>query len=346
MQPALPTAPVRPLPSVLTLDPTEEADWDASLAGLPEATFFHTASWARVLKSAYGYRPLYLATRQGSRLASLLPLMGVASWLTGRRGVGLPFTDEVPPLAPDPSAFDALYQEARRQADSRRWKYIELRGGAHFLPAAPASATFRGHTLDLTRGEAALFAGFESSTRRAVRKAEQNGLRIEFSQSLESVRDFHRLLVLTRRRHGVPPQPFSFFASVQRHALATNNGWVVLARHDDRPVAGAVYLHFGKAVLYKYGASDEAFQHLRGNNLVMAEAIRRFAGQGFATLNFGRTDLANEGLRKFKLSWGTAEHPVSYFRHLLPSGIFLAATPPSSGRLARVFHFVPNPVSR
>jgi lipid II:glycine glycyltransferase (peptidoglycan interpeptide bridge formation enzyme) len=200
--------------------------------------------------------------------------------------------------------------------------------------------------LDLTGGESAVFNRFESSTRRAIRRGEQGDLNIEFSRDIEPVRAFYRLMCVTRRRHGVPPQPFSFFACIQRHVLAKDQGWIVLARHNGIPVAGAVYLHFGNTVTYKYGASDENFQHLRANNAVMWEAIKRHVADGFTTLDFGRTAVDNEGLRKFKLGWGTIEHPIDYVRQDLCTDRYATAKPSSSGRLARVFQSLPDPIFR
>jgi len=43
--------------------------------------------------------------------------------------------------------------------------------------------------------------------------------------------------------------------------------------------------------MYKFGASDSGFQHLRPNNLVMWEGIRHCAERGCERLHFG-ADLA------------------------------------------------------
>ena len=75
----------------------EVLDWDSRLNHFPGATFFHGAAWARVLHSTYGYQPVYFATVEQDRLRSLLPVMEVNSWLTGRRGISLPFTDDCLP---------------------------------------------------------------------------------------------------------------------------------------------------------------------------------------------------------------------------------------------------------
>jgi hypothetical protein len=331
---------------VRRLNPLEDPQWDVDLTSCPGATFFHTSAWARVLRSAYGYKPVYFTVYDSGRLHSLLPMMEVDSWITGRRGVSLPFTDECAPLAPDLAAFRRLHGEALEYAHHRRWKYMEWRGGRERFGDAPASSSFWGHRLDLTQGEASIFSRCESAVRRAVRKAEQNGLTIEFSRDLAAVQEFHGLLRQTRKRHGVPPQPFHFFADIHRHVLAQNQGWVVLARHQGVPVAGAVYFHFGSSVVYKYGASNEAGQQLRANNLVMWQAIKRYAEDGFATFNFGRTATDNEGLRRFKLSWGATEHPIDYVRQDLRTGQFLPAQRSEKRWQTRLFQILPDPALR
>jgi hypothetical protein len=297
-----------------------------------------------VLQSTYGFKPVYFVVRQSGGIQSLLPMMEVDSWLTGRRGVSLPFTDECAPLCADTDSFRKLYEQALDYAKLRHWKYLECRGGLPLFGDASPSVSFLGHRLDLRGGEATLFSRCEGSVRRAVRKAEHSGLTVEFSRELDAMRAFYFLLCKTRKRHGVPPQPFDFFASIHRNVLAQNLGWVVLARAGQVPVAGAVYFHFGKTVTYKFGASDEAFQHLRANNLVMWEAIKRHAKGGFEVLDFGRTSLTNEGLQKFKLSWGTTEHRIDYVRHDCRTGGFAVVGDKASGLHTRVFGMLPDPV--
>jgi hypothetical protein len=331
---------------VRVLNPLEITDWDAQLAALPGAGFFHTAAWARVLHGTYRYQPRYQAELESGRLQSLLPLMEVDSWLTGRRGIALPFTDAVEPLCSTTESFQRLWSAARDQAAQRGWKYLECRGGKKWLPEVPASTSFLNHQLRLSAGETLLLKGFDDSVRRAVRKAEQGALTVEFSQSLASMQDFYQLLGLTRRRHGVPPQPFPFFESIFTHVLAQNMGWVVLARHGPRPVAGAVYFHHGRTAVYKFGASDETYQHLRANNLVMWRAIQHYAREGYATLDFGRTSLDNAGLRKFKLGWGTQEEQIDYIRYDRATAGYATAKDESSGWHNRLFRALPLSLSR
>lgn len=314
---------------------------------LDGATFFHSSAWANILHESYGYAPLYLAEIDThGRLASLLPLMEVASWLTGRRGIALPYTDLSEPLCPDAASFQRLYDAAHSLGRTRGWEYVECRGGRNWLPEAPASTSFWRHVLPLGIGEAALLAGFADSMRRAIRKAERSGLKVEFAKSPEAMQEFFRLMCLTRRRHGVPPQPYSFFANIQRHAIASGQGWIVLVRQAGHAVAGAVFLHFGRHAIYKFGASDEAHLHLRANNLVMWRAILHYASEGFVDLDFGRTSLGNEGLRKFKLGWGAREQTADYLRYDFGRSAYSIVRDRSQGWHNRVFRVLPLPISR
>jgi hypothetical protein len=275
-----------------------------------------------VLKSTYNYTPVYFEIRNSGRLEALLPMMEVDSWLTGRRGVSLPFTDQCVPICTDPEIYQRLYQAAVSHGRARNWKFIECRGGLSLNLGGTPSVSYRGHRLALTADVDALFARCSSATRRAVRKAEQTGLSIEFSRGLEAVREFYELFCRTRKRLGVPPQPFAFFCNIQGHVLDKKQGWVVLVRQGKNTIAGAIFLSFCKTAIYKFGASDERFLHLRGNNLVMWEAIKHYCHEGFEVLEFGRTSLTNQGLHRFKHSWGTTEYSINYTRHNVRNGGF------------------------
>jgi CelD/BcsL family acetyltransferase involved in cellulose biosynthesis len=327
---------------VRCVNPLEDPAWDARLATLAGASFFHGSAWARVLHDTYGFTPAYLVTNRGG----VLPLMEVKSWITGCRGVSLPFSDECGILCADDADLEALVHAAIQRAHDHRWNYWELRGGQSQPGATPASATYYGHTLDLDRDASALFSRLDSATRRAVRKAERSGVTVEVSPSLDAVRSFHRLLCQTRRRHGVPPQPFRFFANIQRHILARGQGCVLLARVHGAPVAGAVFFHSGRNALYKFGASDDAHQHLRPNNLIMWRAIESYAAAGYLRLDFGRTALAHEGLRRFKRGWGVREHRINYVNYDRRLRRFVSEKPSSSSWAGRMFKLLPAWCSR
>jgi hypothetical protein len=91
-------------------------------------------------------------------------------------------------------------------------------------------------------------------------------------------------------------------------------GFVVLARRNARAIAGAVFFNSGRKALYKFGASDERALEYRPNNIVMWAGIRYLSQSGAKMLHFGRTELENDGLRRFKSGWGAREEMIEYFR--------------------------------
>jgi hypothetical protein len=329
------------------VNPLGCSNWDEQISRLPGASFFHTQAWARALYETYEYSPVYFVAKNENSITSVLPLMEVDSWLTGRRGISLPFTDTCEPLCSNRTEFEQLAARTMSHARARHWKYCEFRDARAWFANAIASTSYYGHTLNLNRDEPGLFAQADSATRRAVRKAEKSELEIEFAHSLEAVRHFYNLMCRTRRRLGLPPQSFRFFANIHRHVLAKGRGCVVLARHAGAAVAGAIYFHAGNMALYKFGASDDRFQHLRGNNLVMWRAIEWHARMGFETLHFGRTSLQNEGLRAYKLSWGTNESRIDYFKYDFRQNAFVTETDrASSGVHTKLFRLLPSHLSR
>lgn len=330
------------------LNPLQLADWDQRMAAHPQAAFFHGAAWARVLTDTYGYAPVYLATSQPDGLSGVLPLMEVDSWLTGRRGVSLPFTDECEPLCGDRDTFQKLFQHALKLGRERGWKYVECRGGEAFFRGDPASLEHYTHCIKikLPADENLLFAGLDGPVRRAIRKAEKAGVKVEVSRELTAMKVFYSLLVKTRKRHGLPPQPFSLFQNIFRHVLLPNMGVVIVARKEHTPVGAAVYFQWGNRAIYKYGASDERYQHLRGNNLVMWEAVKWCRRQGLDGLHLGRTSLANAGLRKFKLGWGAEEGKIAYYKFDLRRQQFVVEQDETEGWHNRVFRSAPVLASR
>ncbi|MDE3067230.1 MAG: GNAT family N-acetyltransferase [Verrucomicrobiota bacterium] len=328
------------------INPLQDAEWDARLKVHPNHSFFHSAAWARVLETTYGFRLVYLTGNQADAVRCVLPLMEVDSWLTGRRGVALPFTDDCPPLCPDTASGRRLMQGALEFGRSRGWKSVEFRGGRELFDSAPASLSFYGHCLNLEEKEDRLFSRLESSVRRAIRKAEKSGVTTAVSGDLDAMKVFYSLQCKTRKKHGLPPQPFAFFRNIWEHVVSKDLGVVVVASHQRRPVAAAVHFQLGERAVYKFGASDNAFQQLRGANLVMWEAIKWHARHGAKTLHFGRTSIGNEGLRRFKLNWGAQEHKIEYVKYDLRKHAFVTETDEATGWYNRLFNVLPVGLSR
>jgi len=271
--------------------------------------------------------------------------MEINSPLTGRRGVALPFSDFCFPLTDNEFANEIILNSLQERGQKRGWKYFEIRGPLDSETSFPVYETFLTHSLELSGSEDQILSGFRTSTRRNIKKAVKAGLKVEFSNSWQAMREFVHLNALTRRKHGLPPQPDRFFASLQSEILGKGGGEIALARTENQYIAGAVFLFSDKQVLYKYGASDNTFQQFRPNNLIFWEAIVRYLRLGYATLNFGRTHPNNSGLLQFKRGWGTRETKINYYRFDFSKNSFVQSTSSPAGNLSeKIFSCLPLPI--
>jgi hypothetical protein len=328
------------------IDPTLCADWDETIASNREHSFFHSSNWAGVLRDSYSYKPLYFTGREGHTISALIPVMEVRSFLTGNRGVSIPFTDYCEPIAANRGCFSSLFDEISQYGKKAGWKYLELRGGNDLLGGSVTSQTFLRHVLPLDDREPELFKRLNPATRRNIRKAADSGVAISFTDSEKDLDAYYRLHCRTRKRHGVPPQPLRFFKAIYKNVISKGKGFTVLGVFEGRPISGAVYFQSGRKAIYKFGASDLRYQGLRAANLVMWEAIRYFSKNGFDELCFGRTDPANVGLIRFKAAWGAREESLPYYRYDLKKEAFVKGTRRMGGLGERILRNLPVPVLR
>lgn len=296
------------------INPIEFPNWNDQISELPGSTIFHTSSWAQVLSESYGYKPRYFCTLNKGQLKNVIPLMEIDSFLSGKRGVSLPFSDMVNPLVDNLETFEKLFEALTHFAFSNGWRSISFRGGDKFLKSEHAVKSFINSFINLNESPLSLLKGFRANTRRNIRKAERSEMTTSIDNSRNGITSFYRLNCLTRKEHGLPPQPFHFFEKIHKYILATGNGFISLVLYHNRPISAVIFLNFNKTAIYKYGASDKRFLKLRPNNLSMWNAIRECSCK-FKTLDLGRSETNHQGLLQYKRSWNAIETVIKYYKY-------------------------------
>ena len=323
------------------INPVENKNWNELLLATSGHSFFHTSNWADVLQKTYKYTPTFFVSYGENKITNLLPVMEVKSFLTGKRGVSLPFTDFCEPLVVEGQQFRIMLDKAVSFGKKRNWKYLGIRGGESYLSAEQPADIFYCHKLDLTLGQKQLFLNLRDSTKRNIKKAQKEKVSISITTSWQAMKAFCSLNTLTRREHGLPPQPFNFFRNLHDLVIKKDLGFIVTASANNIVIAANVYFTFGNEVTYKYGASDKQFHRLRANNLVMWEAIRWSVNNGFKELSFGRTEPENAGLRQYKRGWGGREYLRRYYKYDLQKDKLVNDTSGISPLFENIFHRLP-----
>ena len=299
-------------PETLFLD-LSDTRWHALTAAHPQTQIFHHPAWTSLLAECYGYRPFVVAVRDADNsICAGLPMMEISGLLTGRRWISLPFTDHCAPLCLCAESLsrlaDSLVDLSRNQSTPK----IELRCE---LPPQPAIRSYSHHvlhTLPLCPDSDTVFCRFLPMHRRNIKVAEKKGVHIEWGNQRKHLEIFYRLHLETRRRKGMPIQPWRFFDILGSSMLEKGLGFVLLAYKDDTCLAAAVFLHWHGTLTYKFAASRLEGLSLCPNNLLLWAAIRWGCENGYVLFDMGRTDLNNTGLRAFKSGWGAQEAPLAY----------------------------------
>ncbi len=327
---------------VKIINPVSYPHWDEIVLSSGASSLFLSSAWARVLVDTYGYTPLYFTMFDADeRLVALVPLMEVKSIFTGSRGVSLPFSDYCEPIWGNETDREELINRIIEHAWRQGWKYVELRPEKKNARHWGVSTSYLNHRLNISLDEEKLFESCRASTRRNIKKALDAGVACSINTSMQSVEQFYALNCMTRKRHGIPPQPFSFFKNVHRHVISQGHGVVVLASHKQQVVAGAVYFQFGKQAMYKYGASDLSYQQLRANYLVMWEAIRWYCRDGYEVFDMGRTEPSNTGLNQFKTGWNAQPSQIFYYKYDMKKQSFATASDRQSSLSERLLPHLP-----
>jgi CelD/BcsL family acetyltransferase involved in cellulose biosynthesis len=292
------------------LDPRSDERWRELIERAPEATAFHHPAWLSLIADHYRY-PIEAPclVEQGGRLTAGLPWARVESRLTGRRLVALPFTDACEPLIAGASERElaGAVEDARLRAELP----LEIRAPLEGMPGSSPQRYWR-HVLTLDDDADVVARRARQGIRRGVAKARREGLSCARRTDPAALDTFYRLHLRTRRHQGVPTQSKRFIVGLAR-LFASGNGFVaVVTDGEGAAVAAAVFLHHRDHLIYKYGASQRAALARRPNNLLFAEVIRWACEAGYRKLDFGRTDLEQEGLRGFKRGWGADEIPLHY----------------------------------
>jgi lipid II:glycine glycyltransferase (peptidoglycan interpeptide bridge formation enzyme) len=137
-------------------------------------------------------------------------------------------------------------------------------------------------------------------------------LTCESGRSGNLLNKFYDLLIRTRRRHGLPPQPRRWFRNLI--SCMGESLTIRVASKDAVPVASILTLRFKNTIIYKYGCSDERFFNLGGMQLLLWQTISDAKQSGAEELDLGRSDPDDEGLIVFKNRWGAKSSLLTYFR--------------------------------
>lgn len=304
--------------TIYKVDPLQDTRWEEFLQRHPRASVFHTRGWLEALRRTYGYVPVaYTTCSPHTELRNGLAFCQINSFLTGRRLVSLPFADHCEPLVDSADDLNEIFAFLSVEVERKKLEYVEIRPRTSVCASMPEfviGKTFCFHALDLSLDSEQLFRScHKDCIQRKIRRSEREGLTYEEGRSEALLDKFYRLLLLTRRRHELPPQPLKWFRSLI--SCLGDRVQICVASKQGQPIASILTLRYKNTFVYKYGASDARFHNLGGVPLVFWRAIQQAKKEALQEFDLGRSDYENPGLIAFKDHWGTTRSVLTYLRY-------------------------------
>jgi len=158
---------------------------------------------------------------------------------------------------------------------------------------------------------------FVYACRKNIKRAEREGIHVFEANSVDHIREFHRIYSATMIRTNALPQyhfPLEyflrFFNEMPGHArftMAERNGQIV----------GAILYTYDDDNIYSYlGGADEEFQQMRPSNAIVFDVIRWGYEHGRKRLILGGGYRPDDGIFRFKSSFSKNTAPFSTYRDI------------------------------
>jgi CelD/BcsL family acetyltransferase involved in cellulose biosynthesis len=300
------------------VDPVREKSWDDFVESHPLGSTYHHSSWLNVLLHTYHHLAVVAVTLKspGGALQAALPLAVIRSQL-GTRLVSMSFTPYCDPLVSSAEEFGVLVEPVVRAISAGDASRFELRvlKGHNMVTGSLTEHPFRhkNHVLNVEEGIEKVRANFHRSCiRHGIRKAIKSGVTVREAASEEDMKAFFRLHSMTRRRLGLPIQPYALFQNMWRF-MYPGRLTLLIAERKGEMIGGLITFKQGRTVSLEHIGYDEKELPFRPNHLLYYTAIERACHEGDLQVDFGKTSPNNAGLLDFKRRWGAEETAVSYF---------------------------------
>jgi hypothetical protein len=241
----------------------------------------------------------------------------VAAGRGSGRLISQPFNEYGGPLAKNlsPTQFAELARILLQLSEQENCRSVEIRGGIGCEPMAESEFCKRHQlysyaVLPLREKESLWRRSLTNEARKAIKRSQQAGLRVEILQGQSAIAaPFYKLYLVSMKRLGVPPHPRDFFVN-----LAVGFGDRVVSAvviHQERRIAYLLGIVTGTRLQVYVTASDPQAWPMRPNDLAHWELINWAFAAGIKVFDFGSARYA--GQIHFKQKWGATFQDYSYY---------------------------------
>jgi hypothetical protein len=275
-------------------------EWENFLKAMPQATFFHSLKWMKVLKKTFSLPTFYLTVKDGEgNLAGVCPLF-ISNWGPLEVYESLPYSDYGGPI---------IKKSHIREASISLWRFLEKSSYENGIPLtkmlfvnSEISRFFKSQDtyVDKIKGvveidlkvKPPIFIWnkiFRHATRKRIRRFERDGFQVREARTRSDFANFLVTYYKNMEHIKAPTFSIKFFENVWNMLYPEN--FNVLLVEKRRTVGGIAFFKYMKSIYLTYlGIDREALSsRYRITPYVFWKAIKWAEEDGFRYVSLGAT---------------------------------------------------------
>ena len=310
------------------LTANDVTEWRALVP--PTRSFFGSVEFARISGDQTGYAAHLLMMQAGTARAAiplfLRPIAELKFAAAGDRRSDA-FTPEFtgPILLNSDSSFGqdefhaALVEVCRERNIIADFMHLNPWSGGNDL-LDPSLVRYNRDIVwvDLSIGPERLWIEhFAHACRKNINRAEREGIRVFEADSVNHIREFHRIYIDTMIRTNALSQyhfPLEYF--LRLFGEMRNHARFTMAERNGQIIGAILYTHDDDNIYSYLGGADAEFQQMRPTNAMVYDTIRWGAAHGKKRLILGGGYRPDDGIFRFKSSFSKYSARFSTYREI------------------------------
>lgn len=239
---------------------------------------------------------------------------------------------EVPrgPLFEDEESLQKILEDIRHVAEQEKAIFVRM-SSYEKLPLNLSDTEFDRHPqtsliIDLSQSEEEILAQMKPKGRYNIKVADKHDVKVEISGDIDT---FYHLLKKTGERDDFGIHNIEYYQNLL--GAMGQNAQLLMARYEDRVVAGGIFVYLDEWGIYYYGASDHHYRKVMAPYLLQWEAIKEAKKRGCKYYDFlgiapeGAVNHRWAGVTQFKMKFGgeVLDYPKAKDLVLRPFWYFL-----------------------
>jgi hypothetical protein len=285
-------------------------EWDEFASRYTDLVFCQSI-WSEVLRKGLGGQPLYFYLKEGGEIVAGLPGVLLNFKILKILYASIPYGNLIGEKSHFFLFMELLEKEFRRRGIDQV-RITESPFSESYKHSSFTSISAKCSLLDLKSfDKEKVGESYKGEIRRAIRKAQKNGLSVKRITSQREVEVFYNLYLSTMRRNrAVAKYPLQWFETLHEILIHQKQADILFAVKGDEYAAGVVLIYSPTSNHYLHNGSEQTYLESRPNDLIVDQIIQDSLRERKTALDFMGSDANDLPLLRFKEKWGSRSFDI------------------------------------